>query len=64
MKIIEIKTTFTKYRFSQWISKLPGSFEINWVRQYLVNLTSLVGRQKGRRMEWRQYTSAPIADEG
>ena len=23
---------------AQWISKLPGSFEIYWVRQYLVNV--------------------------
>ena len=23
---------------TQWISKLPGSFEIHWVRQYLVNV--------------------------
>ena len=23
---------------TQWISKLPGSFEIHWVRQYLVNI--------------------------
>ena len=25
------------YCLSQWISKLPGNFEIYWVRQYLVN---------------------------
>ena len=30
------KATFTKYCFIQWISKLPVSFEIHWVRQYLV----------------------------
>ena len=24
------------YCLTQWISKLPGSFEIHWVRQYLV----------------------------
>ena len=29
------KTTFTKYCLTQWISKLPGSFEIHWVRQYV-----------------------------
>ena len=28
---------------TQWISKLPGSFEIHWVRQYLVNYTDLMG---------------------
>ena len=27
------KTTFIKYSLTQWISKLPGSFEIHWVRQ-------------------------------
>ena len=35
------KTTFTQYCLSQCISKLPGSFEIHWVRQYLVNFTGL-----------------------
>ena len=30
-----------------WISKFPGSFEIHWVRQYLVNFTSLVGIVNG-----------------
>ena len=29
------ETTFTKYCLTQWISKLPGSFEIQWVKQYL-----------------------------
>ena len=28
----------TKYCLTQWISKLPGSFEIHWVRQYMVNV--------------------------
>ena len=37
------KATFSKYCLTQWISKLQGSFEIHWVRQYLVNFTSLVG---------------------
>ena len=36
-------TTFTKYCLTQWISKFPRSFEIQWVRQYLVNFTGLVG---------------------
>ena len=40
---IRNKTTFTKYCLTQWIPKLPGSFEIHWVRQYLVNFTGLVG---------------------
>ena len=30
------KTTFTKCCLTQWISKLPGSFEIHWIRQYLL----------------------------
>ena len=40
------KTTSTDYCLTQWISKLPGSFEIHWVRQYsyLVNFMGLVGR--------------------
>ena len=25
----------TRYCLTQWISKLPWSFEIHWVRQYL-----------------------------
>ena len=37
------KTTFTKHCLTQWISKFPGSFEIHWVRQYLVNFTGVVG---------------------
>ena len=37
------KTTFTKYCFTQWISKLPRSFEIHCVRQYLVNFMGLAG---------------------
>ena len=37
------KTTFTKYCLTHWISKLPRSFEIHRIRQYLVNFTGLVG---------------------
>ena len=37
------KTTFTKYCLTQWISKLPGSFEFHWVRQSVENFTGLVG---------------------
>ena len=40
---IRHKSTVTKYCLTQWISKLPGSFEIHWVRQYLVNYTGLAG---------------------
>ena len=32
------KTMFTEYCLTQWISKLPGSFEIHWV-----NFTGVVG---------------------
>ena len=35
------KTTFAKCCLTQWISKFPVSFEIHWVRQYLVNFTGL-----------------------
>ena len=35
--IIPNKTIYTKYCFTEWISKLLGGFEIHWVRQYLVN---------------------------
>ena len=35
------KTNVTKYCFTEWNSKLPRSFEIRWVRQYLVNFTGL-----------------------
>ena len=35
------KPTFTKYCLTKWISKLPGSFENHWVRQYLLNFTGL-----------------------
>ena len=38
--------TFTKYCLTQWISKLLGSFEIHWVRQYLINFTGLIGLWK------------------
>ena len=37
------KTTFTEYCLTQWISKLLGSFEFHWVRQYLVNFTNVAG---------------------
>ena len=37
------KATFTKYCLIQRISKLRGSFEIQGVRQYLVNYMVLVG---------------------
>ena len=40
---IPYKTTFTKYCLTQWISKLLGSFEIHWIRQYLGNFMSLAG---------------------
>ena len=38
------KITFTKYSLTKWISKLPGSFEIHWVGQYLANSIGLVGK--------------------
>ena len=31
------------YCLTQWISKLPGSFEIHWVKQYQENSMGLVG---------------------
>ena len=34
---------FIEYCLTQWISKLPGSFEIHWVKQYLVNFMGLSG---------------------
>ena len=37
------KISFAKYSLTQWISKLPWSFKINWLRQYLVNLIGLSG---------------------
>ena len=39
---IQNKTAFTKYCLTQWIPKLPGGFEIHWVRHYLVNFMGLV----------------------
>ena len=41
--LIPNKTTFTTHCLSQWISKLQGSFEIHWVRQYLAKCMCLVG---------------------
>ena len=32
------RLTHETYLLTKWISKLPGSFEIHWVRQYLVNV--------------------------
>ena len=40
---IRNKTAFIKYCLTQWISKLPGRFEIHCVRQYLVNCMGLAG---------------------
>ena len=34
---------FTKFCLTQWISKLPGSYDIHWVRQHLVNFMGLAG---------------------
>ena len=38
-----LQATFTKYCLTQRISKLSGSFEIHWVRQYLVKYMGLLG---------------------
>ena len=43
MSFIQNKTTFTKYCLTQWISKLPESFEIHLVKQYLINFMGLAG---------------------
>ena len=43
--------TFTEYCLTQWISKLPGSFEIHWVRQYLVNFVDPTGPSKRNSLE-------------
>ena len=40
---IRNKTTLTQHCIIQWISKLPRSFEIHWVRQCLQNFTCLAG---------------------
>ena len=32
----------TGYGLNRWISKLPGSFEIYWVKRYLVNVVLFV----------------------
>ena len=37
------KTTFAEYCLTQWISKLPRSFGIHWVRLHLVYFTSQAG---------------------
>ena len=37
------KAIFTKYCLTQQILKLPGIFEIHWVRQNLVNSMGLAG---------------------
>ena len=41
--LIPNKTRFTKYCVTHWISKLPRSFEIHWVSQFLVNFMGLAG---------------------
>ena len=40
------ETVFTKYCLTPWISKLPRSFEIHWVRQYLLTFTGPMGMIK------------------
>ena len=40
---IKNKIIFTNYCLSQWISKLPGKFEIHWIREYMVNVSGFVG---------------------
>ena len=43
ISFISNKTTFDKYCLTQWIPKLPGSFETHWVRQPLANFMGLAG---------------------
>ena len=43
MSFMPNKTSLTKYRLSQWISKHLGNFKIHWSRQYLVHFNGLVG---------------------
>ena len=50
---IPTKSTFIKCCRNQWISKLPGSFDIHWVRQYLVYFTGLVGHCKRYGLQYR-----------
>ena len=47
------KTTSAKYCLTQWISKLPGSFEIHWVRQYLVNFMGLLDIANAKDRAWQ-----------
>ena len=41
--LFQVKLHLLKYSLTQWISKLLGSFEIHWVRLYLLNFMGLVG---------------------
>ena len=51
-----IKLHLQKYYLTQWISKLPGSFEINWVRQYLVNFNGSSGHSKCKCLQdWANF---------
>ena len=40
---ISNKIAFTKYCLFQWISKLPGTFQIHCVRQWLLDFTGFAG---------------------
>ena len=45
-----------KYCITRWISKLPGSFEIHSVRQFLVNFTGLAGLVNATVCKTEPYT--------
>ena len=44
LQVFSFKQSYFYQVLSQWISKLPGSLEIHWVKQHLVNFMSLAGK--------------------
>ena len=53
---------FNKYYLTQWISKLPGSLEINWVRQYF-EIIVLFHIKTHKRVKWPYSAKKSLYDE-
>ena len=59
--IFQVKLHFAEYCITQWISKLPGSFEIHWVKQYLVKFHGSGGHSKCKCLHDRANSHRSLA---
>ena len=61
---IQNKTTFTKYCLTQCFSKLPGNFEIYWVRQYLKSIEYQAVHVPGKCKSLAGIVGCPLFKKG